>query len=438
MTFRTDFGTMKYKFQRPNSIGVPLLPRTGVWAMSDTPTEATSRPSFPTLPTARTTPFDPPPQLQQIQAQRSLSPLRYPDGHLGWLVTGYDLAREVLCHQSFSSRMDLIRLPVRRPATDSLIGKPTPPGWFLGMDRPDHAKYRKILAGHFTSRKVSQLRPQIEEIVKNALDAISNMQSPVNLVPTFSQVIPSLTICELLGVPTEDRPRLHAANEILLNTDTTSEEGISAWNMIQGYLRELIHHHKSTETNDIYGLIIGRNELTDDELIGVGALLLTAGLDTVANMIALGVMALICYPDQRQILTDNPSLIDNSVEELLRYLTIFQHGLIRTAIEDVTILDQQIKCGDSVTVALSIANRDPSQFSSPYSLDITRSTLGHVSFGHGIHQCIGQHLARLEMKTAYLSLFERFPNLTLAESVDNIPVRSDMATYGVHDLLVTW
>ncbi|AIJ22000.1 cytochrome P450 [Amycolatopsis methanolica 239] len=193
---------------------------------------------------------------------------------------------------------------------------------------------------------------------------------------------------------------------------------------------------RAEPTDDVLGNRT-TSDLTDEELSGIGTFLLGAGLDTTANMIALGAFALLRDPDQLAALRDDPALADSAVEELLRYLTIADTG-VRAALEDVELDGQVIQAGESVTITANAANRDPERFPDPDTLDLRRHAAGHLAFGHGIHQCLGQQLARVEMRVAIPALFARFPTLRLAVPADEVPLRHDMSIYGVHRLPVTW
>nr|BFF04827.1 hypothetical protein GCM10020241_65020 [Streptoalloteichus tenebrarius] len=165
-------------------------------------------------------------------------------------------------------------------------------------------------------------------------------------------------------------------------------------------------------------------------------MLLGAGLDTTANMLGLGTLALLAHPEQIPVIT-NPDTVDNAVEELLRYLAIVP-GTLRTALEDVEVEGVTVRAGETVMVSLPVANRDPERFADPDTLDLTRQTSGHVAFGHGVHQCLGQQLARVEMRVAFPALFRRFPTLRLAVPQEEVPLRDEMLIFGVHRLPVTW
>lgn len=391
------------------------------------------------LPTARTCPFDPPPELERFREEQPLRPLAFPDGHVGWLVTSDSLARVVLADPRFSARLELLRFPVRRPEPEGFaMGKPARPGFFLFIDPPSHTRYRRLLTGHFTVRRMKQLEPRIEEIVADHLDAMERSGPPVDLMEAFALPIPSLAICELLGVPYSDREDFQRNSLTPFNLDATDEQASSALQSLDQYFAELIRRKRNDPADDLLSALVASGELSDDELTGVGMLLLLGGHETTANMLSLGTFALLSHPDQADALRSGDASMDQAVEELLRYLTIAQFGLPRTALEDVTLDGQLIKAGQTITISLPAANRDPERFDNPDQLDLSRSATGHLAFGHGIHQCIGQQLVRVEMRIGYTALFRRFPTLRLAVSPEEVPLRSDMVTYGVHKLPVAW
>ncbi|GAB3422979.1 cytochrome P450 [Flindersiella endophytica] len=389
------------------------------------------------LPIARINPFDPPDVLAKLREEEPLSRLAFPDGHVGWLVTNHALARAVLADNRFSARQELRHIPMKHPLANE-PRRAADPGMFIRMDPPDHTKYRRLLTGQFTVRRMRQLEPRIAEITAEHLDAMEAAGPPADLVEAFSLPIPSLVICELLGVPYTDRERFQHHTRIALNMNTTAEQSIGAFLALKEYFAELVAWKKSHQGDDLLSGLIEGGELDDQELAGVAFLLLLAGHETTANMLALGTFALLRHPDQLDALRANPSLAENAVEELLRYLSIIHIGPLRAALEDVELGGQVIKAGDSVVISTPAANRDPGKFSNADDLDLRRPATGHVAFGHGVHQCLGQQLARIEMRVGYPALLNRFPTLRLAVAPEDVPLRTDMNIYGVHKLPVAW
>ncbi|NJP92284.1 cytochrome P450 [Nonomuraea sp. FMUSA5-5] len=386
-----------------------------------------------TLPTGRPTPFDPPAGLGELRESRPITPLAYPDGHVGWLVTSHPLAREVLADQRFSARSELRHLPTE---SGGQAGRPAPPGMFVSTDPPVHTRYRHLLTGEFTVRRMRQLGERIEDVTRSHLDAMERQGPPADLVEAFTAPIPAVVICELLGVPEQDRGRFMARSTTLMRTDVPQEEKIAAYLAMQAHMKELVLAKRAAPADDLLSGLT-RSDLTDEELANIGFMLLGAGLDTTANMLALGTFALLRHPDQLAVLRERPERVDQVVEELLRYLSVVPF-LVRTALEDVELGGEQVRAGETVTISLAAANRDPARFPAPDRLDVLRASGGHVSFGHGVHQCLGQQLARVEMRAGFPALFERFPSLRLAVDPGQVPLRTDMLIYGVHALPVTW
>ncbi|ATY11994.1 cytochrome P450 [Amycolatopsis sp. AA4] len=388
-----------------------------------------------TLPTERPAgqPFDPPPGLAALREKGPLSRLDYPDGHVGWLVTGRALAREVLADPRFSARAEVRHLPI--PGAPG-SAQPAPPGMFGSMDAPEHTRYRRLLAGQFTVRRMRRLTERIQAVADDCLNAMAEQGGPADVVPALAQPLPAQTICELLGVPYAERERFQQQALKLFRLDNTPEETGAAYAAVHGFIGELVAAKRKAPADDLLGDLTG-SDLTDIELVNIGFTLLGAGLDTTTNMLALGVFALLEHPDQLALLRSEPELADNAVEELLRYLSIIPFT-VRTALEDVELAGEHVAAGESVTISVPAANHDPARFPAPDKLDLRRKSSGHVAFGHGIHQCLGQQLARVQLRVALPALLTRFPSLRLAAPAAEIAVRDDMLIYGVHQLPVAW
>lgn len=300
-------------------------------------------PELASLPTERPAgcPFDPPAELARIREQSPIRRMRYPDGHLGWLVTGHALAREVASDLRFSSRYELMHFPTPLPGVTE--APPAPVGDLTGIDPPHHTRYRKLLTGKFTVRRMRLLTDRIGEISAEHLDAMALQGPPADLVRAYAQPVPAMVICELLGVPYADRESFQEKALSMNDAGATLDEIGAAYTGIQEYVRELVLAKRAKPTDDLLSDLT-TTELTDEELAGVGAFLLGAGLDTTANMIALGTFALLENPDQLAALRADPGKADQAVEELLRYLTITHTGA-RAALEDVEIGGQLVKAG---------------------------------------------------------------------------------------------
>ncbi|UKY51281.1 cytochrome P450 [Streptomyces inhibens] len=402
---------------------------------SETAARETAPPTEPvTLPTTRPTgcPFDPPAELARLRERQPLTRMTYPDGHIGWLATGHSVVRAVLADPRFSSRQELMH----HPLADVGALPPATVGDMTGIDAPEHTRYRRLLMGKFTVRRMRELTERVEQITAEHLDAMERQGGPVDLVEAYAQPVPALMICELLGVPYADRELFQRHTTTLLTQSTDQEAQYAALTALQEYLHALVLAKRAEPTDDLLGDLT-TSDLTDEELTGIGGLLLAAGLDTTANMLAHGTFALLSNPDQLAALRSDPDLADQAVEELMRYLTVADPA-VRSALEDVELDGRLIKAGETVTLSMQAANRDPEKFPDPDTLDLRRKATGHLGFGHGIHQCLGQQLARVEMRVALPALLTRFPTLRLAVPADEVPLRTGMNIYGVHRLPVTW
>ncbi|MFC3448726.1 cytochrome P450 [Amycolatopsis speibonae] len=380
-------------------------------------------------------PFDPPAELGPLRDEHPLVRMTFPDGHEGWLATGHAIVRDITADQRFSARQELLHSPLPGPSA-MVVPPPAVPGMFIKMDDPEHGRYRKLLTGKFTVRRMRLLTERVEQTTTEHLDAMERQGTTADLVTAFAQPIPALMICELLGVPYADHEFFRLSVAPLNRPDASLEEQNTAINALGEYLYKLVVAKRAEPTDDILGELAATG-LTEEELTSIAFLLLGAGLDTTANMLALGTFALLRHPDQLAALREDPERIDGAIEELLRYLAIAHTG-VRTALEDVEIGGRLVKAGEAVALSVLAANRDPLKYPEPDRLDVGRKTAGHLSFGHGVHQCLGQQLARVQMKVAFTGLLARFPALRLAVPADEVPMRSDSDIYGVYALPVAW
>jgi cytochrome P450 len=385
-------------------------------------------------------PFDPPSQITALREARPVSPMAFPDGHQGWLVTGYDAVRQVMSDTRFSSRQDVgvIHVPFEAPGMPAAT-EPSPqiPGLFISMDPPDHIRLRRKLTGAFTVKRMKQLEEGIIAITEQQLDSLARLAPPVDLVREFALPVPSLVICELLGVPYADRETFQSNSSKFMERDVDLETKMAAFGAMMGYLGQLCAAKRAEPGEDILSDLARDEELTVDELTGMAFLLLLAGHETTANMLALGTFALLEHPEQLAELRADASLLPDAVEELMRYLSVADI-FYRYATEDVEVSGETIPAGSTVVVSLLAANRDPLRFEHPDVLDVHRKVRGQVAFGHGIHQCLGQQLARIEMRAGFAGLLRRFPTLAMAVPAGEVRLRTDMNIYGVHELPVTW
>ncbi|MGW4471631.1 cytochrome P450 [Nonomuraea sp. NPDC004354] len=380
------------------------------------------------IPTERgTCPFDPPAGM----ADEPLGKVRLANGDHVWLVARHNLVRQVLADTRFSSEIEggFLGSPLRAVEPDA--------GMFIQMDPPRHTRLRRLMTGRFTVQRMNKLRPRVEQIVTDTLDALERRPRPADLVEHFALPIPSLVICELLGVPYAEREEFREAGARLLSLTSTVEEQEATLMRFAGYLAGLIDRKRAEPGEGLLDDLLD-TDLSDDELIGISVLMLVAGHETTANMLSLGTLLLLRHPGQLALVRQSPDAARTAVDELLRYLSIVDVGMFRRASADMELGGQVIPEGDFVTCSLAAANRDPALVDRPDELDVTRPKSPHVAFGFGPHQCLGQNLARMEMEIAYPALFRRLPELRLAVPLAEVPFKNDMAIYGVHRLEVEW
>ncbi|WP_394613336.1 cytochrome P450 [Lentzea sp. JNUCC 0626] len=386
------------------------------------------------------TPFDPPSEITKVRASRPVSPMLFPDGHEGWLITGYDAVRQALSDTRFSSRQDLgiIHVPFPTPGMPEMT-EPVPqtPGLFIAMDPPDHTRLRRKLTGAFTVRRMKALEEGIHEITERQLDELAKLTPPVDLVQAFALPVPSLVICEILGVPYADRDSFQHNSSKFMERQVNLEDKMAAYMAMNTYLYELCAAKRAEPADDLLSDLAKDEDLSLEELTGMAFLLLLAGHETTANMLALGTFALLEHPDQLAALRENPELIPDAVEELLRYLAVGDI-FFRYAAEDVEFFGETIREGSMVVLSLLAGNHDPARYEDADELDVHRNARGHLAFGHGVHQCLGQQLARIEMRAGFEGLLRRFPSLHLAVPAREVKLRTDMNIYGVHALPVGW
>ncbi|RSD22076.1 cytochrome P450 [Amycolatopsis eburnea] len=394
------------------------------------------------FPLERSCPFAPPPAYGKLREAGPVHRVELQSGQEAWAITRLEDVRQMLTDPRFSSDrfnpgfpfLTKQGRPVRRNNfTASLIN----------MDPPQHGAARREVVGEFTVRRMKALEPRIQQIVDEHIDAILAGPKPADLVAALSLPVPSLVICELLGVPYDDHEFFQVRSSTLLNRDVDQDTRVQAVDELQDYLDKLVAKKEADPTDDLLGrqILKQREEHGDvdhDSLVSLAFLLLIAGHETTANMISLGTVALLEHPDQLAIIKNDPGKTLDAVEELLRYFTIAEFATSRVATEDVEIGGQLIREGEGVLGLSYSGNRDESAFENADELDLERGARHHVAFGFGPHQCLGQNLARMELQIVFDTLFRRIPELKLAAPVDQLPFKHDSSIFGLYCLPVTW
>ncbi|WP_285586314.1 cytochrome P450 [Herbidospora sp. NBRC 101105] len=374
--------------------------------------------------------MDPIAELSQIRAERAVHPLTIPGGSTVWLVTRYEDVRAVLGDTArFSNDFGNIT---------GMGSNQDDPGGLGFRDPPEHTRLRRMLTPEFTMHRLRRLEPRITAIVNEQLDLVEKEGNPADLVSSFALPIPSLVVCELLGVPYEDRADFLRFSTDRFDFSAGPEASLQAINDSMAYLTELVARERRSPGEGLLGALLREHgdDVTDRELASLADGLLTGGHDTTTSMLALGTLWLLENPEFLALVRDTDDHIDKVVEELLRYMTVVQVAFPRFAREDLELAGQPIAKGEMVLCSLSAANRDAILGEDMDTADPNRRELkSHLAFGHGVHRCIGAPLARMEMRVAYPALLRRFPGLRLAGE----PAYRQVAiVYGLDSLPVEW
>jgi cytochrome P450 len=396
-----------------------------------------------TFPVPRGCPFAEPAEYESRRDETPISKVSLYGLMECWWISRHEDARAVLADRRFSSdrRKENFPLFSDDPAIRERFR--SQPLSMISMDGAQHTAARRAVIGEFTVKRLAALRPRIQEIVDGFVDAmLAADHQPVDLVTSLSLAVPSLVICELLGVPYADHDFFQERTSRMLRRTTGSAERQRCVDEVRDYLDRLLTEKDADPGDDLFSRQIERQRtegtLDHGELVSMAFLLLLAGHETTANMISLGVIGLLNNPEQLAAIRADPAKTPLAVEELLRYFTIVEVATSRVATEDVEVGGVTIKAGDGVVVSGLSANWDPAVFGSPAELDVERGARHHIAFGYGPHQCLGQNLARQELQIVFDTLFRRIPDLKLAVPVDDIAFKTDANIYGVYELPVTW
>ncbi|HEX6518952.1 MAG TPA: cytochrome P450 [Streptosporangiaceae bacterium] len=384
-----------------------------------------------------TIPGQPVQEVQAISPDRPVFRAELPDGRIVWLVSGYENVRQMVVDQRFSRAL-AVTPGQAQPGFEVFAA-----GTVHGMDPPGHTRLRKLVASAFTARRVEGLRPRVTDIVNDLIDAMLGQPQPADLVASFSLPLPAQVICEMLGVPAQDIEQFHAWSDTIMgNWQRDSELIMAALAELYGYFGKLIEVKRAQPADDLMSALIAARDdadrLSEEELTVMCCTLLIGGHETTANEINLSLLLLFDHPSEAAKLRADPGLIPGAVEELLRCAVLGGLAPARVTKEDVTIGGVTIPAGEPVIPLYAAANRDPSIFADPGRLDITRDAVGHLSFGAGLHHCLGAQLARLELQEAFRGLTRRLPGLRLAVPASELEFKPGMAIHSLRELPVLW
>ncbi|AEV71774.1 cytochrome P450 [Mycolicibacterium rhodesiae NBB3] len=356
-------------------------------------------------------------------------------GQLFWVVNRYSDIRASLTDPRVSAGFSSFEQQIQDNADIPLV--------FARMDDPEHNRLRRMMTSDFTARRVTEMRPHIQELVDGFLQTMVEKGAPADLVRDLALPVPSMVICRLLGVPYADHEFFEVNSAKSLDMSIPEEDRVAGSAVVYEYISELLRRKHNEPGDDLITRLAARveeGEMSHATAAMTGFIMLQAGHETTASMIALGALTLIQHPEafQRLSNTEDPAVIANAVDELMRYLSVVHSLVERTALEDMTIGGQQVRAGDRLLMNIPAGNWDPEYAENPDVFDIDRNTRGHLGFGYGVHQCIGLNLARAELQIALSSLARRMPDLRLAVTPAQLEFKSDHAIYGIRELPVTW
>lgn len=395
----------------------------------------------PAFPMARQSPLDPPPEYAQLRESEPVAKVRLSvSGKEVWVVSRYESVKHLLKHPQTSSNWKLAGYPLPVALPEEILRDLELP--LVAMDPPDHSVRRRALIPEFTVRRIQAMRPRIQEIVDERIDAMLERGGPLDLVEALALPVPSLLFCELLGVPASDTDFFRRYAELMVDRSVSQEQLGAAQYEMEIYLDKLVTEKTQDPTDDLLSRMISRcrteGVLGHPDFVALARNLLFGGFDTTANMISLGVVALLTNPDQLAALRSDPALAPKAVEELLRYLSISDSATARVATADIEVDGTVIKAGEGMILLNGSANRDSTVFADPDTLDVTRDARGHAAFGHGIHQCIGANLVRVELEVVFTTLFRRIPTLRIDADLADLAFKTDALIYGMYELPVSW
>ena len=364
---------------------------------------------------------DPYPRFESMRAQCPVQQVRLADGHDAWLVLGHEAAQQALRDARLSK--DIVAALDQDPdVVDPGLPGPALARHMMNLDPPDHTRLRRLVSRAFVPTRIAALEPSVERIANELLDKLETAgpDSIVDLVDGFAYPLPFRVICELLGVPEDDRGRLRQAFRTLFQpwSGTPPPEAVAASNTIVASLEHLVATHRETNQDDLVGVLVTASDdddrLTEPELLGSLFQLIVAGHDTTTSLIGNGVVDLLTHPEQARLLRDDSSRMPAAIEELIRFSAPVPHATFRVTTEPIELEGVEIPAREQVLICLGAANHDPGVYDDPAVLDISREPRPHLGFGHGIHFCLGAPLARLETRIAFSALLRRFPDLELA------------------------
>jgi len=398
--------------------------------MTDTP---------PAFPLPRECPFGPPARYAELRDKEPVSQVTIPTGKQPWILTRYADVRALLADPRVSSDIRHPGFPAMGVGEQEAGARSRP---FIRTDPPEHTRYRRMLQAEFTVKRIRDMRPAIQSTADRLTDQMIAAGPPVDLVAAYANAISTTTVLSLFGAPTDDLEFFRDVTRVSGGRASSAEEVTAALGSMFRVLDDLISARDRDPGDDLLSKLVVNHlrpgAVTRHEMLSAIGITIVAGRETTTSMIALGTLMLLHHPDRLADLRADPGLMPAAVEELLRVLSVADSIPLRVATEDIAVGDTRIPAGAGIIALLAAANHDPEVFPDPRSLDFTRADNHHVAFGFGLHQCIGQNLARLELDVAIGTLIRRLPGLRSAVALEDLEFKHDAATFGIETLPVTW
>ncbi|WP_327250080.1 cytochrome P450 [Streptomyces sp. NBC_01320] len=391
------------------------------------------------FPIRRGCPFAAPAEYDALRTDAPVARVTLPTKREAWVVTRYDDVRELLSDPRVSADIRRPNFPALGEGEQEAGARFRP---FIRTDAPEHTKYRRMLLPVFTVRRVRAMRPAVQARVDEILDGMLAAGGPVDFVSAYANAVSTSVICELLGIPRKNLEFFRDVTRISGSRHSTAEQVSEALGGLFGLLAELVAERREEPRDDLISRLVtdhlATGNVTMDQLLSTLGITINAGRETTTSMIALSTLLLLDQPELTEELRRDTSVMPAAVDELLRVLSVADSIPLRVAAEDIELSGRPVPADDGVIALLAGANHDPEQFDDPERVDFHRTDNHHVAFGYGVHQCIGQHLARLELEVALETLIRRVPTLRLAGDRGQVAFKHDSATFGLEELMVAW
>jgi cytochrome P450 len=384
-------------------------------------------------------PFAPPSAYERLREAEPITKVRLYDGRQAWLFTRHEDIRTVLAHPAVSAETLAEDFPFLNPA-DKVSKRAQS---FQRWDDPRHAERRRKLMPYFTIKRIEEMRPRVRGMIEHLYGQLIDAGPPADLVEKLALAIPSTVACDLLGVDYDDHVFFETRFAVRLNRGSSAEQVRAANTELVEYVDRVVRSKYGKRNSDLLGRFVNDHvetgEVSHEDAVIDANLLLLAGHETTANMIALGTLALLEHPSELARIQRDKSLVPQAVEELLRYLTISQSMGVRLAKDDFEVSGCPVRAGDGLIVPVAAANYDDSVFPSPHTLDLSRpEARRHLTFGFGIHGCLGQPLARMELSEVFATIFDRLPGLRVDIPLGQVDFKKEAVFYGLRSLPVSW